>query len=158
MEGKGERDMAANQKSGRASSIPAGLGAGAGVSVLVTMLGTALLAKLLDAETIQWEAVGYGILIMVMLASMLGCITAMKKIKRKQGIVCLLSALTYWGILLSITALFFGGQYEAVGVTLLLIVGGSGCAFLLCARQERGGRNRKRKHTAARHPASIGRR
>lgn len=136
--------MAGKQMTGRASSIPAGLGAGAAVSVLVTIVGTAVLARLLDRETIQWGAVGYGILIMVMLAAMLGSITAVKKIKRQPGIVCLLSGFVYWGILLSITALFFGGQYEAVGVTLLLIVGGNGCAFLLCAGQGRGGNRRKR--------------
>lgn len=150
--------MARKQMTGRASSIPAGLGAGAGVSVIITLLGTALLAKLLDGETIQWEAVGYGILIMVMLSAMLGCITAMKKIKRQNGMVCLLSGLTYWGILLAITALFFGGQYEAMGVTLLLIVGGSGCAFLLCAGQGRGGGRRKGKQASVRRTVTRGRR
>lgn len=150
--------MAGKQRNGRASSIPAGLGAGAGVSVAITLLGTALLARLLDAETIQWEAVGYGILIMVMLSAMLGSVTAMKKIKRQQGIVCLLSGLTYWGILLSVTALFFGGQYEAVGVTLLLIVGGCGCAFLLCVKQGRGGGSRKGKRPSAHHTVVKARR
>lgn len=150
--------MAGKQRSGRASSIPAGLGAGAVVSVLVTMVGTAVLAKLLDQETIRWEAVGYGILFMVMLSAMLGGITAMKKIKRQPGIVCLLSGFVYWGILLSITALFFGGQYEAVGVTLLLIAGGSGCAFLLCAKQGRGGNRQKRKQISPRRTARVSRR
>lgn len=149
--------MAGKQRNGRASSIPAGLGAGAGVSISVTMVGTAVLAKLLDKETIQWEAVGYGILIMVMLSAMLGGITAMKKIKRQPGIVCLLSGFVYWGILLSITALFFGGQYEAVGVTLLLVAGGSGCAFLLCTGQGRGGNRRKRKQISPHRTARVSR-
>lgn len=147
--------MAGKQATGRASSVPAGLAAGAGVSVLVTLSGTALLAKLLDAQTIQWEAIGYGILTMVMLAAMLGSITAMKRIRRQAGIVCLLSGFLYWGILLSITALFFGGQYEAVGVTLLLVVGGSGCAFLLNSRQGRGGKHGQRKRSHAGRPAKI---
>lgn len=150
--------MAGKQRNGRASSIPAGIGTGAAVSVGITLLGTALLAELLDAETIQWEVIGYGVLIMVMLAAMLGCITAMKKIKRQQGIVCLLSGLTYWGILLSVTALFFGGQYEAVSVTLLLIVGGCGCAFFLGARQGRGGKMQKGKRISAWHGAARVRR
>lgn len=150
--------MAGKKMTGRASSIPAGLGAGVGVSVLITLMGTAFLARLLDTETIPWEAVGYGILIMVMLAAMLGCVTAMKKIRRQPGIVCLLSGLSYWGILLAITALFFGGQYEAVGVTLLLIVGGCGCAFLLQTRQGRGGGNRKRKRISVHHAAMRTRR
>lgn len=141
--------MAGKQTNGRASSIPAGIGAGAGVSALITLAGTAVLAKMLDAETIQWESIGYGILIMVMLAAMLGSLTAARKIKRQFGLVCLMSGFVYWGILLSITALFFGGQYEAVGVTLLLVVAGSGCAFLMACKGGRGGsnRHRKRQHT-----------
>lgn len=147
--------MAGKQATGRARSVPAGLAAGAGVSVLVTLLGTALLAKLLDTQTVQWEAVGYGILTMVMLAAMLGSITAMKQIRRQAGIVCMLSGFVYWGILLSITALFFGGQYEAVGVTLLLIIGGSGCAFLLHVRQAGGGKGTRRKRSYTGNPAKV---
>lgn len=141
--------MAGKQMNGRASSIPAGLGAGASVSMLITLAGTAVLAKMLDAETIQWESIGYGILIMIMLSAMLGSLIAMQKVKRQFALVCLMSGFVYLGILLSITALFFGGQYEAVGVTLLLIVAGSGCAFLLTLQGGRGGstKHRRQQHT-----------
>lgn len=141
--------MAGKQMNGKASSIPAGLGAGAGVSVVITLAGTAVLAKMLDAETIQWESIGYGILIMIMLSAMLGSLTAIRKVKRQFALVSLMSGFVYWGILLSITALFFGGQYEAVGVTLLLVAAGSGCAFLLTLQGGRGGstKHRRRQHT-----------
>lgn len=120
-----------NQKTtGRTSSVPGGLAAGAGVSALTTAGLTALMAGLLDRETISWEIAGYWILVMIMLSAYLGSATACRKIRRQRLMICLMSALVYWGILLSVTALFFGGQFEAVGVTALLIMGGSICAAL----------------------------
>lgn len=113
---------------GRTSSIPAGLAAGAIVSAGVTGLGTAVIAFLMNRETVSWESVGYGILIMILLSAYLGAMTAYHKIRRQKLAICTMSGLAYWGLLLLITALFFGGQYEAVGVTGLLVAGGCGCA------------------------------
>lgn len=98
--------------------------------MLTTAVLTALLAGLLDREMISWEIAGYWILVMIMLSAYLGSVTACRKIRRQRLMICLMSALVYWGILLSVTALFFGGQFEAVGVTALLIMGGSICAAL----------------------------
>jgi len=134
-----------NQKAnGRTSSIPAGLAVGAAVNIVITGMLTALLAILLDRETIAWEAVGYGILIMIMLSTFLGAVTAYSRIRRQRLLVCLMSGAVYFAMLLSVTALFFGGQYEAVAVTALLVAGGTGCAALPGLGQGRGGRNRRR--------------
>ena len=119
------------KSSGRASSVPGGLAAGAGVSAVTTAIMTAVLAWMLNQETIAWEMVGYWILAMIMLSAFLGSAIACRRIRRQKLMVCFMSALVYWGMLLSITALFFGGQYEAVGVTGLLVTGGSVCAALL---------------------------
>ena len=128
---------------GRASSVPAGLAMGAAVSIAVTGILTAVLAMLLDRETISWDAVGYGILVMIMLSAYLGAITAWMRIRRQRLLVCLMSGGVYFALLLSVTALFFGGQYEAVTVTALLVAGGTGCACLPGVGQ--GRRNIKRK-------------
>ena len=137
--------MAGIQKAtGRTSSVPAGLALGAGVSAVVTGLMTAALAGLLNQETIPWETVGYGILIMVMLSAYLGALTAWSKIRRQRLMICMMSGLVYFGMLLSVTALFFGGQYQAVGVTALLVAGGSGCAAVTGTGK---GRRRQRVNT-----------
>lgn len=133
--------MANRQKiTGRASSIPAGLATGAAVSVMITGGLTMLLAWLLEKERISWEGAGYGIVVMIMLSAFLGALTACGRIRHQRLLVCLMSGSVYFGILLSITALFFGGQYQAVGVTALLIAGGCSCSALLVARQGRGKR------------------
>lgn len=139
--------MGYQKTSGRASSIPAGLAMGAVVNIAVTGILTAVLAALLDKDTIPWENVGYGILVMIMLSAFLGAITARSRIRRQHMLVCLMSGGIYFSILLSITALFFGGQYEAVTVTALLVACGAGCAVLPGLGQGRGdGKKKRRKY------------
>jgi len=64
-----------------------------------------------------------------MIILILGAFTGSKvsyiKIKRQKIVVSLLSGAVLYMILLSITALFFGGQYSGVGETGLLILCGS---------------------------------
>lgn len=130
---------------GRASSMPGGLAIGAAISLVVTILLAAMLAKLIEGQTIAEENMGYGVMVILLAASFLGAMASYGKIKRQRVIVCLLSGALYFGILLSITALFFGGQYEAVGVTGLLVLCGSGAAALLGLHGNSKGRRRKIK-------------
>lgn len=133
--------MVVNQKpTGRAMSMPAGLAFGAFTSLGVTLLAAAVLAKLVDMEKLAWENIGYGIMILLLLASFCGAMAAFAKIKRQRLLVCAVSGAVYFGILLSITALFFGGQFDSVGVTAVLVLVGSAAAGLLGLR---GGRRRK---------------
>lgn len=135
--------MVINQKpTGRASSIQAGLVFGAVISLSATMLAAVVLAKLIESEKMPWESVGYGILALLLISSFLGSVSAYSKIKRQRLMVCLLSGFIYFGILLSITALFFGGQYEAVGETAALVFAGSGTAGLLGLKEKRGGKRK----------------
>lgn len=130
---------------GRAVSIPAGLAWGGGTSLGCTLLFTAVIGKLLDMEKITWENVGYGVMCLLLAASFLGAAFAYRKIKRQRIVVCLMSGMVYFVILLCITALFFGGQYEAVGVTFALVIGGSGCAGILGMREKGRVRDVKNK-------------
>lgn len=135
--------MVINQKpTGRASSIQAGLVFGAVISLSATMLAAVVLAKLIESEKMPWESVGYGILALLLISSFLGSVSAYSKIKRQRLMVCLLSGFIYFGILLSITALLFGGQYEAVGETAALVFAGSGTAGLLGLKEKRGGKRK----------------
>lgn len=135
---KGKRKMTATT-----ASMPGGLAVGGGVSLGVTLLLSAVLAWLVHRETIAMENIGYGILVLLLMASFLGAETAFGRIRRQRLLVCGLSGLIYFALLLSITALFFGGQYSGVGVTALLILAGSGAAALLGLRRGRGGKKIK---------------
>lgn len=117
--------MKINYASGRASSIPAGLAWGVGISLLVTLVSAAMIAILVNKEILAWQNVGYGIMIMLLCSSFLGARVSVGKIKRQRFAVSSMFTVAYIGILFAMTALFFGGQYEGVGVTTLLVMCGS---------------------------------
>lgn len=136
--------MVVNQKpTGRATSMPAGLLFGAVVSMGMTLLAVSLIAKLVSSEYMKETQIGYGIMVALLAAAFVGALAAIGRIKRRRLMVCALSGLIYYLILLSITALFFGGQYEAVGVTGILVLGGSLLAAMTGGRSNRGGKRKK---------------
>lgn len=141
--------MVANRKvTGNASSMPVGLALGAAVSLLMTLAGAWFFAYLISREILEEVSIGYCAMFIILLSSITGTSAAMGKIKRRRGHVCGLSGLIYFMMLLSMTALFFGGQYHGVGVTALLIMAGSGTVALLGLRGERRGHRRKIKRSA----------
>lgn len=130
---------------GKAMTIPAGLLIGSFVSLGITMILAAVFAKLLDSEHLTQESIGYGVMGILLASSFGGAMVSYKRIKRQRLLVCMLSGVVYFGILLSITALFFGGQYEAVGVTGLLILCGCSIAVLTGMGEKRVGKRHKVK-------------
>ena len=136
--------MVLNQKNnGRALSMPVGLAYGATVSIAITVLIASILSKLTVSEMLAENNIGYGVMILLLISSFGGSLSAYSKIKHQRMLVCILSGAIYFGILLAVTALFFGGQYNAVGVTAVLIFGGSLTAGLLGLRRGRGGKRTK---------------
>lgn len=118
--------MTVNRKpTGRASSIPAGLGWGTAVSMAMTFLGAAAVAKLIDGGMMDWSKCGYGVLGILLLSAWMGALVAAGKIRRMRLSVCMAMGGIYFCCLMLITALFFGGQYSGVGETALLIFCGS---------------------------------
>lgn len=125
--------------------MPAGLAVGGLSTLMITILGSGILAKMVESEVIEESSIGYGVMIMLILAAYLGAMVSYQKIKRQRFVVCMGSGAIYFGILLSITALFFGGQYSAVGVTALIVFCGSFLAVLPGFRENRGGKRPKLK-------------
>ena len=140
--------MVMNRKpTGRASSMPAGIGWGIVTELSVTVALAALLAKLVETERMQESAIGYGVMVILVLASFVGAWVSAAKIKRQRLVVCLLSAVIYFALLLSMTALFFGGQYSGVGVTGILVLCGGMLAILAGLRGQKGAKRLKVKGT-----------
>ena len=99
--------MVTNRKvTGTAMSMPAGLALGGLASLAVTVAGSVLAAHLILKERIPESGVGYCSLFILLLSSVLGAAISVNRIKRRRLYVCALSAAVYYGILLSITALF----------------------------------------------------
>lgn len=131
------------KKRNTASSIPAGLGIGLLISIVITLVGSAITAYLIHSENIPQEGMGYGVIITLLLSTVAGAWVAVSRIQRQRLQMCMISGLCYYLTLLAMTALFFGGQYSGMGITALVVLGGCGTVIILGA----GGGKRRKKST-----------
>ncbi len=123
--------MVANRKvTGRTLSVPAGIGLGAAACVVLTLAGAALLAWLSGRETISDSGLGIGCGLVLLISSSTGGILAAALIRKQRLMVCTITAASYYGILLGMTALLFGGQYQGMGVTLVCVLAGAALAAM----------------------------
>jgi putative membrane protein (TIGR04086 family) len=132
---------------GRARSLPMGLAVGCGISVGLTVVLAAIVAKLIDTQTLQETAIGYAAMGILLVSSFLGSVAAGNGIKRRKRMVCCMSALCYYVVLLSLTALFFGGEYQGMVATALVVLCGGILALMVTNRKGReGARKPAHKH------------
>lgn len=129
----------------RATSTWKGLALGLVVSMVVTFAILVIAAKLIQTEIIEEECLGYGVMAAILLGAFGGAATGAVSIQRRKGLICLFSGVLYWGTLLGITALFFGGQYQSVGITGMLIFAGVGAAAFLLTRQKKKENKRNKR-------------
>lgn len=111
---------------GKATAIPVGLAIGGVISLIITLVGSAATAYLVLNQQIGENSVGYASIVILLLGSSMGAWGAYTCIKRQRLQICLLSVAVYYLSLLAITALFFGGRYQGMGVTAIVIfIGGA---------------------------------
>lgn len=124
--------MVRNRKpTGRAAGMPAGIGIGIAAAAGLTVAGAAVIAAMLNGGMIAKDAVGYGAMIILLASSMIGSGIAAALIKHRRLAVSLLCGAGFFGLLLLTSAVFFGGQYQGILPTALLVFGGSAAAALL---------------------------
>ncbi len=141
--------MGANPRSGnKGISLPAGLAAGIGAALAVTLAGAAIVAWLIDGERISEEAMGYGALAVLLLSAGAGAWIASALVGHRRLLVCALTGVGYFLILLSMTALFFGGQYHGVWVTALVVLAGCLGVSLVGLKGSGGPKHRRRRITS----------
>ena len=125
------------------TSVVKGAAVGAGGSILMTLALTALAAGLVVRETIDetsLDTVTAGILI---LSSICGSLLAASATGHHRLPVCMASGALYFLLLIACAILMYDGANGAVGVTALLVLGGSGAAALLGLKEGRKGRGHR---------------
>jgi len=135
--------MATKRTTARVNSAAKGLVWGCLSGLLMLLIGCGMIAKLAETETMEESWIGYGIVVLLILVSFVSALISYRLIMCRRLAVCMASGGINFGILLFITALFFDGQYRAVGVTALLIVCGSLLAVLPGLTGNRGGKRKK---------------
>lgn len=131
---------------GTAMGIPAGLGLGIVVCLFITLAGAALTAWLIASEKIGEATTGYAAMVILVLASAAGALVAAHFVKRLRLQVCMLTGGCYYLILLAMTALLFGGQYQGMGVSAIMILAGCSIIAFLPSKNGRAGVKRKKAY------------
>ena len=124
------------QQTGRSPSMGKAVMKGISTAMVLAFLGAAVLAKLLDMEVLPMEKVGYGILLIHLLAVFIGTKSAKDGAGKEGAMAAAVTAAGYYLILLTVNALFFGGGYAGLGFTALLVTG-STAATILTGRKGR---------------------
>ena len=114
----------ATTRTGTAGSIAKGMTVAATISIMITIIGSAIIASCLNFEKITWDEAGYWIMGMLFLAAFISAKSAHAVIKRQRIAISLMTSLLYWGILLFTTALFFGGNFGPLFETAAIILAG----------------------------------
>lgn len=125
------------------SKLPAAVGTGSVISVVITFILTMLIAALVNMERITEENVGYYVLAIMLVSSYTGGYIACRKMGSKRLMVSLLSGTVFLCILVGINILLYEGKFEAVGQTYLLIMCGSILSSMWTSRDSIRTKNRK---------------
>ncbi len=128
---------------GTAMTLPAGIGLALLISMLITLAGSALVAIMVLSEKIGEGAVGYAAMAILALSSVAGAWIAVILVKRLRLQVSIIFGGCYYLLLLAMTALLFGGQYQGMGTTAIIILVGSALVAFLPATGTKTGKRKK---------------
>ena len=121
--------------SGRAMTVPGGLAYSGMQSLGLTILLSGMTALSLHKGFLPIEKSGYVVMMILFFVAVTGGITTAYRIKHQILAVCIASGIVYFLILLSITAIFFGGQYCGVGETGIVIAAGTLTAAVISLKK-----------------------
>lgn len=131
------------KQTGHAPSVVKAVGFGTALGAMWTLVCAMILAKLVDGEVLSMEKIGYGSMVTQLSAVFLGATAAFRR-GGHMGMACALAmGLSYYLLLLLVNALFFGGHFTGMGITLMLVVLASGGAVLAAGK---GSGRKPRRH------------
>lgn len=131
---KGERVVSKQEYGNKEKSIPMAIGIGTLISFLTMIIGAAVMTLLLANQTIEESAIGYGVLLVTILSVVIGSVVSILLAHSRVLIVSLCTTLSFALILLAMTAMFFGGQYSGVPVTLMVMAGSAISVALIAGK------------------------
>ena len=136
-------------KKRKAGLVPA-IGIGLLVSLVISLVAAMITAAVIVAEKTEVTSAIYGAFAALLLSSFLGSITASSLAGERPLMMCIINAALYYILLLTMTALHWGGTYRNMLVTALLVLGGATAAWMMKMRKSaKGYRRIKGKHSRA---------
>lgn len=128
----------------RKTTFGSSVGIGLIMSIIISVVLSMLLAVLVMNERVGENAIEYLTPLIVLLASLFGCITAGKQVEQKLAIVIGITGAIYLFLLMGVGILFFDGGFHNLWTSLLAIAVACGISCAICIRGKGSGRKRKR--------------
>ena len=125
--------------------LPVGIGIGMLVSLMITLILSVAVGWMISGEHLQEDSIDFGVIIIQLISAVAGAAAAYTLIKSRRLFVCLAAGGGYYLLLLACTALFFGGQYEGMAISVLVILSGCLLVGLLGLKGKRTGAVNRRK-------------
>ena len=123
---------------GRAGSMAKGVLVGTIAALVITIAVALLLTQLILSDKMDFTVLGYSAMIMLPLASAVSALISVGIVKRRRMQTAMLAGVAYFVMLSLINFIFFGGHFDGLLVTILLILGGAFCVGIWGIRGERG--------------------
>ena len=128
--------MVSLKNNDRIQRVMMAVGGGTVTGLLVAIVGACLLSFLIHKNRIGLEQTGIWLTVVLLLSSFSGALVAGKGTKENRLPAILATGLCYFIVLLSCTALFFGGEYQGIWITLLVISAGTVSCAILCLKRK----------------------
>lgn len=126
-------------------SVAAGILKGALCGLGIVLLGALVITLLLNRKLLEINSLEYGVFIVTIVSVIVGCTIGTIAVGNHILIVSLGIGAAIQIALLGTTALFFGGTYQGVAVTTLLIAGVCLAVSLIMTKHAKGFQKTKNK-------------
>lgn len=123
--------------SGTSPKLTKSVAVGLALAISWTLIAAMVIAKLVDAELLAMENVGYGSMITVLAAVFFGATAAGKRAGNMVIQAAVMAGIGYFACLLLVNALFFGGSYAGLGTTAILVLIAVGLCILMMGKGSR---------------------
>lgn len=145
---KGGKGMAQKyKKDKKQNSILQGIGKGILISVVVSLAVSAIMSIALVNGTVDTTVLDFGVLGILAISSLLGCVAALFGAEEKCAIIMGVTIIAYSSVLIMLGVLFFESGFEKVLSRIIVISISGGFGGVIAMRKKtgnRGIRNRSR--------------
>ncbi len=105
------------------------------ISVLITIVGTVACTQLMNLSTVSEKGIVVLCPVIWFISSFVGCIVAARGIGKRVVLTIAISAVLYFAVLFSVSAIFLDGNYGAIGWGILSIALGAVLSIILNLRK-----------------------
>ena len=120
----------------KAVRLPISIAVDTAVGMIGALSGAAVLATMIINGKIGENSMRYGCLAVLAVSAVLGSLIAALTASERKIIAATAVGASMFAVLISCTALFFGGQYSGIAVTLLLTVGIGLCVGIISSKKK----------------------